>query len=46
MNICFCVDSMGSGGAERVVANLSSFFIESHEDVSIIMTSEKEKKSF
>ncbi len=46
MNICFCVDSMGSGGAERVVANLSSFFIESHEDVSIIMTSVKEKKSF
>ncbi len=46
MNICFCVDSMGSGGAERVVANLTDFFIEKGNNVSIIMVSTNQKKSF
>lgn len=46
MNICFCVDSMGSGGAERVVSNLSHYFAEKGNAVSIIMVSTREKKSY
>lgn len=46
MNICFCVDSMESGGAERVVSNLSHYFVEQGNQVSIIMVSSLKKKSF
>ena len=47
MRICFCVDSMGSGGAERVVANLANYFSSTYKyDVSIIIVSGREKNSF
>lgn len=37
MKILFCLGSMGNGGAERVVSNLSNYFIENN-DVSIVVT--------
>lgn len=37
MKIIFCMGSMGNGGAERVVANLSNYMVKKH-DVSIIST--------
>ena len=38
MNIVFCLGSMGKGGAERVVANLSNYLIKRGNKVSIITT--------
>lgn len=46
MNICFCVDSMGSGGAERVVASLANAFFSIENRVSIIMVSTSDVRSF
>ena len=40
MKILFCLGSMGKGGAERVIANLSNEFIKKY-DVSIVVTSNK-----
>lgn len=47
MKICFCVDSMGSGGAERVVANLANHFSSVYKyEVSILIVSGRKKESF
>ena len=46
MKIVFTCDTMGSGGAERVISNLSNAFVKKGHDVSIIMVSYGIKKSF
>lgn len=46
MRICFCVDTMDSGGAERVASILCNEFVKLNHEVDLIMISEKEKKSF
>jgi len=46
MKIVFCVDSMDSGGAERVVANLSNYLVGIGNAVSIIMVSTSVNQSF
>ena len=38
MNIVFCLGSMGKGGAERVIANLSNYLADKDNLVSIITT--------
>lgn len=38
MNIVFCLGSMGKGGAERVVSNLSNYLAEKGNNISIITT--------
>lgn len=37
MRICFCVDSLGCGGVERVVSNLSNRFSEDNSNTVIIV---------
>lgn len=39
MYICFCLESLGNGGAERVATNLSNAFCELGHKVKIILTS-------
>lgn len=39
MKITFCIPSLGSGGAERVVSVLANKFVENGHDVSVIMLS-------
>lgn len=39
MKITFCIPSLGSGGAERVVSVLANKFVENGYDVSVIMLS-------
>lgn len=46
MKICFTVDSMTSGGAERVVSILANRFSLLGHNVSIVMVSSLEEKSF
>lgn len=46
MKIIFTVDSLNSGGAERVVSTLANEFITLGHDVSIILVSTNENKSF
>lgn len=46
MKICFCVDSMNSGGAERVVSILSNSFVLLGHNVTLLMTSALKKYSF
>lgn len=36
MKILFCIDSMTSGGAERVIANLSNYLVKQNNDVTIL----------
>ena len=43
MKIVFCIGSLGKGGAERVVANLSNYFIDKY-DVTIIKTIKDENE--
>lgn len=46
MKIMFICDTMGSGGAERVIATLSNGFVERGNNVSILMLSKEAKGSF
>lgn len=46
MKICFCVDSMNAGGAERVVSILSNSFVLLGHDVTLLMTASLKKYSF
>ena len=46
MRICFTVDTMNCGGAERVVSVLANKFVEMGHNVSIIMISANKKRSF
>lgn len=46
MKICFAVNNMNSGGAERVVANLANIFVSNGHDVSILMVSASNTNSF
>ena len=39
MNICFCLDSLGAGGAERVASILANEFVKSDNKVTIILVS-------
>ena len=38
MKIVFCLGSMGKGGAERVVANLSNYLVKKEHQITIITT--------
>lgn len=46
MKLCFCLDSLGSGGAERVVSVLTNEFVKRNIEVFIILVSSLNKKSF
>lgn len=46
MKIMFVCDTMGSGGAERVIATLSNGFVKNGHNVSILMISSDAKESF
>ena len=46
MKIVFVCDTMGSGGAERVISILSNKFVEKGHEVSILMLYEKAPRSF
>lgn len=46
MRILFICDTMGSGGAERVIATLSNGFVEKGHSVSILMLSSVATESF
>jgi len=46
MKIMFICDTMGSGGAERVISTLSNGFVERGNTVSILMLSNEAKGSF
>ena len=46
MRIMFLCDTMGSGGAERVIATLSNQFVNKGHEVSILMLSGKANGSF
>lgn len=46
MKICFTVDSMGSGGAERVVSILANNFVKRGHAVYIVMVSSEKDYSF
>ena len=46
MRICFCVDSMNAGGAERVAAILSNEFSKIGHQVYLIMVSSLQNKTF
>lgn len=46
MKICFCIDTMESGGAERVASILCNEFVKLNHDVDLIMISEKENKCY
>lgn len=46
MKICFTVDSMRSGGTERVVSVLANEFAKQGHDVSIIMVSSLQNETF
>lgn len=46
MRICFCVDTMNSGGAERVASILCNEFIRMNHEVDLVMISEKESICF
>lgn len=46
MKILFICDTMGSGGAERVIATLSNGFVERGNNVSILMLSNESNGSF
>lgn len=46
MRIMFICDTMGSGGAERVIATLSNGFVEKGHSVSILMLSSEATESF
>lgn len=46
MKIVFVCDTMGSGGAERVISTLSNEFVRLNHDVTIIMASHHLKESF
>lgn len=46
MRIMFICDTMGSGGAERVIATLSNGFVEKGHNVSILMLSNEATDSF
>lgn len=46
MKICFCVDTMNSGGAERVVATLSNQLIVDGHEVCIVMVAARQLFSF
>ena len=46
MKIMFICDTMGTGGAERVIATLSNGFVERGNNVSILMLSKEAKGSF
>lgn len=46
MEICFCVDTMSSGGAERVASILCNEFAKAGHAVDLVMVSEREEKTF
>ena len=46
MKIAFTCDTMGSGGAERVISTLSNFFVEHENEVTIVVVSTSNTKSF
>lgn len=46
MKICFCIDTMESGGAERVASMLCNEFVELGHEVDLIMISAQKKISF
>lgn len=46
MKICFCIDTMESGGAERVASILCNEFADMGHEVDLVMISENEKDSF
>ncbi len=46
MRICFCIDTMESGGAERVASILCNEFYSKNHSVDLVMISETEAKSF
>ena len=46
MKILFICDTLGSGGAERVIATLSNGFVERGNNVSILMLSNESNGSF
>lgn len=46
MNICFCIAQMNSGGAERVVANLSNAFAKKNNKITILLISVTNAISF
>lgn len=41
MNLCFVIDTLGSGGAERVISSLSNYFSQQGYFVTLIMLSGK-----
>ena len=46
MKIMFVCDTMGSGGAERVISILSNSFVNKGHDVSILMIGSDATKPF
>lgn len=46
MRICFCIDTMESGGAERVASILCNEFVKMGNSTDLVLISEKEKRSF
>lgn len=46
MTICFAVDSMGPGGAERVVSTIANEFAKKGHNVNIVIVAGSEEKSF
>lgn len=46
MKICFCIDSLNGGGAERVVATLSNQLVQMGHQIDVMMIAKKEKDSF
>ena len=46
MRISFIIDQMRTGGAERVIANLSNQFVSQGHDVSVVMLNETSEQSY
>jgi glycosyltransferase involved in cell wall biosynthesis len=46
MKICFCIDKLSNGGAERVISNLANSFCKNGHSVSLIETSTKKWDCF
>lgn len=46
LNICFLADSMGSGGAERVISSLSNEMSKMGHSVTILLVSSKDENSY
>lgn len=42
MKILFCIDSMTSGGAERVIANLANYLVKDKNDITILTLLQRE----